>query len=407
MTEQLDIVYLSCCEKWWDWERAGFFSRPAQLARALAGHQRVHRLLVVNTPSSIARGLAGTASGHPRHGLSRISDKVHVLDQVRILPKDRAWRTSYHLNGLLHEFTLAGSIRSAMAELRMERPVLWLSGPLVARTARAFPEMTLVYDAMDEWLALPEMRSLLREIEASYRTISDCADLVFGVSQRLVEHFEGGRPKAYLIPNAVDATRFCAPSEVPADLSDIPSPRAGYIGMLQDRIDVQLTRDVARRLPDVNFVFVGPVLDEDHFAPLRALENVHFLGARPSGAAPNYLAAFDVCILPHRDTELTRNMDPLKLYEYLAAGKLAVASNVSFVQPPELVRRSSDAAEFARHINDALSGAWVPDEGIRAQHLARCTWQGRVDEMLGHIAHARAAKEAALASPPPSPAVVA
>lgn len=407
MTRALDIVYLSCCEKWWDWEHNGFFSRPAKLAAALAAHPGVRRMLVVNAPSSTARLLKPGSEGPPRSGLAFVSSKVAVLDQVRFLPKERVSAPAYRLNGVLHESSLAQSIAASAAVLGMERPVLWLSGPLVARTALAFPDATVVYDAMDEWLALPEMARMRREIMRSYRLILQRADVVFGVSERLVRRFSGGRPKASLVPNAVDAQRYREPGPEPEDLRAIPHPRVGYVGMLQDRIDVELVADVARRLPHANFIFVGPLLDAGHFEPLRGLPNVHLTGARPTQVVPDYLAAFDACILPHVDNELTRHMDPLKLYEYVAAGKPVVASDVAFVQPAELVRRASDARTFAVCLAQALDGTWVPDTEVRRSHLETSTWRSRTDRMLTAVEEARSRVITRVSAGEPGAAVVA
>lgn len=393
MTPEVDIVYLSCCEKWWDWERAGFVSRPAQIARALAEHPSVHRLLVVDTPSSVARHLVPRRGGSAaRSGLSAVDATVHVLDQTRLLPRERTTPAAYRLNGRLHERGLVRSIKGAAERLGMRDPVIWLTGPVVMRTADGFPGALVVYDAMDEWLALPEMEAMRPLVDESYARIRERADVVFAVSRRLMERFSGGRPQAYLVPNAVDGTRFDAAGEMPADLAAIPGPRVGYVGMLQQRIDTGLVAKLAGLMPNTSFVFVGPVLEPEHFEPLRRFGNVHFLGPRPSAVVQDYLTHLDACFLPHLDTELTRNMDPLKLYEYIAAGRLTVASDVAFEQPPELVRRAADADEFAEHLRAAIDGTWSCDPELRESHLRRSTWPERVDRMLGYVADARDAR---------------
>jgi glycosyltransferase involved in cell wall biosynthesis len=387
MRARLDIVYLSCCEKWWDWERNGFVSRPARIAQGLAEHEAVRNLLVIDAPSSVGRWAARRAARKepPPSGLSDAGGKVHVLDEIRLLPKERSWPFAYRLNGRMHEERSSGALARAMSDLGMERPVLWLTGPLVARDALPFADNLVVYDAMDEWKALPEMAAMRDQIDESYDTILSVADIVFAVSPTLVATFSGGRPDVHLVPNGVDAERFSAPLAVPSDIAALPRPVVGYVGMLQDRVDVGLVARLARRLPHVSFAFVGPVLDRNHFEVLQTVPNVHFLGPRPASVVPACIAGFDACFLPHVDSDLTRNMDPLKLYEYIAAGKRTVATDLPMSQPEELVRRAPDDESFAAALEAAFDGSWPLPDDVRKSHLDASSWTARIDTMVERV----------------------
>jgi glycosyltransferase involved in cell wall biosynthesis len=167
--------------------------------------------------------------------------------------------------------------------------------------------------------------------------------------------------------------------------------------MIQGRLDVDLLAAVADRLPQVAFALVG-VVTRDVASALRALPgNVHLLGPRRHDALPAMIAACDACMVPHRRDALTASMDPLKLYEYLAAGK-PVVTTVASPNPAleDLVRVATTAETFAAALLDELAG---DDEGRRtARRLAVAgqTWAARADRVL--VALERAVGGAAVKS---------
>ena len=382
MNDRFDIVYLACYEKWWDWEAEGFVSRSAIVAHGLSRHPRVRRMLVVNPATSVWRDLSRGVA--PRQRTAE-RDGVRVFDHVRLLPRETKWPLAYRLNAPLHDEAFVGSLQAAMGDWGMADAVIWMAGPLVAKYAEHFPTNPVVYDAVDEWTADPAQTGLRAEIRRACELIRDRADVVFAVSPTLARSFTGARPRVSIVPNGIDATRFEGAHPVPDDLAGIPGPRVGYVGVLQDRVDVGLVGRLATRMPGVSFVFVGPVLDHAHFAPVRSLPNVHFLGARRPELVPAYLSAFDACLLPHVRSELTENMDPLKLYEYLAAGKPVIATDVPLNQPPGLVRVAVDAASFEQALAEALAGRWKPDEALLNTYLTEASWDARLETMVEEV----------------------
>jgi glycosyltransferase involved in cell wall biosynthesis len=402
--EGLDVVLVTFTEKWWDWTRDGFAGRTACLARALAGHAGVRRLLVCDAPTSIARSLSrsrrpsSAVAGIP--GLAQAEERVFVLDQTRLLPRDRHSPLAASINGVLHDGALLARLRASAEALGMRRPVVWLAGPTVAACAEAFDDRVLVYDAVDEWLAHPSYARLRGPVRRGYARIAREADLVFAVSPLLAARFEGGAAEVVVLPNAVPGLPPADAAPEPAALRGIPHPRFGYVGALQDRLDVGLLEKLATRMPEASFVLVGPVVDEAHVAPLRALGNVRFLGRCRAEEVPAHLAHIDACILPHVDSALTRNMDPVKLYEYVASGKPVVSADLpGIVQPAELVRRANGVGEWARYLELAASGEWRPSPQSVAEYVARNTWDARVDTAVERIARtAEATRRAATAS---------
>lgn len=387
---QIDVVLFCFTEKWWDWEDNGFAGRTASLARALTARSEVRRMLVVNTPTSAGRRIVGglrrrgePVAGAP--GLVRVESDVFVLDHTRLLPRERHSRAAYELNGALHDRTLVTALERAVHLLEMPCPAVWMSGPTVMKYASAFSSRSpLVYDAVDEWLAHPRYVQMRSAVMRGYERIRAEADLVFAVTPVLARRFQGARPAVALLPNA--AGPF-APHEVCAPaLSGVSRPVVGYVGALESRIDAVLMAAVADALADVSFVFVGPLMDALHFEQLRARPNVHFLPPCRASDVGSYLAGFDVCMLPHRDTQLTRSMDPVKLYEYIAARRPVVASALpGITHPSGFVTAVSGVEAWVAALRATLSSNDRPSRAAVESWARTNSWDARAQTALASM----------------------
>jgi glycosyltransferase involved in cell wall biosynthesis len=143
----------------------------------------------------------------------------------------------------------------------------------------------------------------------------------------------------------------------PADLP--ASPVAAYVGTLHDdRIDVDLVDRLARELPAVQLVFVGPnALTPASTDRLAAHRNVHLLGIRPYADVPAYLQHADVIIVPHAVNAFTDSLDPIKAYECLAVGRPTLATPVSGFVGLGLPVRIAGRADFPGALNELLAGS--------------------------------------------------
>jgi glycosyltransferase involved in cell wall biosynthesis len=158
-----------------------------------------------------------------------------------------------------------------------------------------------------------------------------------------------------LIPNGVDVEHFRRPRARPKDLPR--SPVAVYVGSLHDsRVDVELVVDVARALPTVNLVFVGPnSLSAASQAALEGLSNVFLVGPRRYDDVPAYLQHADVVIVPHRISPFTESLDPIKAYECLAVGTPTVATRVAGFRDHDGQLHIVDREAFAARVATLLS----------------------------------------------------
>jgi len=215
-----------------------------------------------------------------------------------------------------------------LATIRVSRPLLWFYTPMMFGFARDIEAGGIVYDCMDELSnfrqAPPELRTL--ETELIHK-----ADVVFTGGHSLYEAKRHLHDNIHPFPSAVDVEHFVkarsrAEPDCPGQAA-IPGPRLGYYGVVDERLDLDLLRHVAQARPDWSLVVVGPVVK---ISPddLPKLPNIHYLGAKQYAELPDYLAGWDVALMPFAINEATRFISPTKTPEYLAGGRAVVSTPI-------------------------------------------------------------------------------
>jgi hypothetical protein len=170
--------------------------------------------------------------------------------------------------------------------------------------------------------------------------------------------------------------------ECPEDLVGIRKPLLGYFGEMAHWFDFSLIYDIALRHPEWTFALIGAV----HVAvdkKLLGLPNVRFLGRKDYAKLPAYLSQFEVCLLPFKINALTSAVNPVKLYEYLAAGKPVVSTPLKEVLRYQKVVEIADRTKFADAIELALVTSRDPQRVFERQQVAQQnTWDVRIEEII-------------------------
>jgi len=277
----------------------------------------------------------------------------------------------------------------------MERPILYIWHPSFANVIGQLNERLVVYHCYDEYSAFSG--SDRTQVEEAEGRILDAADLVLTVSKGLYSRKRARNANTYLVPNGVDYPLFAAAQDpvtlVPSELDALPRPRIGCVTrIVPEDFDAELLRTVFTTRSDWSFVVVGPECSASPaLAELKALPNVYFLGCRQLTELPSYLKAFDACLIPYVLTGAKRFADPLKLYEYLAAGKPVVSTPLpGHTTFGDVVTFASDASDWIEAIDEAIRTD-SPESIRRRQDVARQnTWDDRVAIVSHLIARALA-----------------
>ncbi len=253
-------------------------------------------------------------------------------------------------------------------------PLLWYYTPQALEFSDHLQARLTVYDCMDELSAFAGADPAL---PAREQALLRRADLVFTGGQSLYEAKRQLHSNVHAFQSGVDVSHFLSARNGLADPADqyrIPYPRAGFYGVLDERLDRDLLAAVADLRPEVQFVLVGPTakLDRDEL-PQRP--NLHYLGGKHYDELPAYVANWQVALMPFAINAATRFISPTKTPEYLAAGLPVVSTPITDVvrQYGELpgVQIAGTPQDFARCIDRALTQASKPE-----------TWRPRADTVL-------------------------
>ena len=275
-----------------------------------------------------------------------------------------------------------------IAEAGITNFVAWYYTPMALRFSSHLKPSVVVYDCMDELSAFQGAPPQMIDQE---RRLFELADVVFAGGKSLYESKRRQHANVHLFPSSIDQAHFARgrqPVSDPADQQSIPHPRIGFYGVLDERLDTELLNDLATRRPDWHFVLLGPVVkirEED----LPHANNLHYLGSKAYAELPDYLANWDVAILPFARNASTRFISPTKTPEYLAAGKPVVSTPIQDVVQPYgemgLVRIAGSAEEFAEAIAGSLDAIDPAQRRRVDDFLAGMSWSKTFNGMLKEL----------------------
>ena len=270
----------------------------------------------------------------------------------------------------LNRTLLARSVGGAARAAGLRRPVLWTSLPSAADAIGAVGEAALVYYCGDDFGALAGVdHAAAAALEAE---IAARADLILAASPALAARFPAG--KTHLLPHGVDFDLFATSAPRAADLPQ-DGPVAGFYGALAPWIDTGLIAATARLLPHWRFLLIGP--EQTDTAALRACANVTLAGPRPHAALAGYAQHWTAGLIPFHDNAQIRAANPLKLREYLAAGRPVAATPFPALEPYRAhVAVCRSPAELARALEAAR---YDPQAAGRARRASVCgeSWSAR------------------------------
>ncbi len=279
------------------------------------------------------------------------------------------------------------------------RPVLWYYTPMSLAFTHHVKPRAVVYDCMDELSLFQGAPPELTQREA---LLFKSADVVFTGGHSLYDYKRANyqHKNIYPFPSSVDVPHFAKARERiadPVDQAEIPHPRVGFFGVIDERMDLELIGQLADARPDLQLVMIGPVVKIDpNTLPRRP--NIHWLGGKQYSELPEYLAGWDVAMLPFARNDSTRFISPTKTPEYLAAGCAVVSTSITDVVKPYGREGLAWIADSAPEMSCAVDEALASDVTARRVHadsfLSDLSWDRTWSEMWAHVERSIATRAA-------------
>lgn len=315
----------------------------------------------------------------------KVGEKVTAFTPLHFIPGARSSRLLGRLQTMFHAWVLNRLLGKRDFILVLNDFNLNSSNRELVRRFREKAKL-VVFDWSDDFVEsfhTPEER---RRIGALCEQNIREADVVLTVNDDLTQRAGTLNSHSYTILNGTDfdplSKAVSSEQEVPESLRRLAKPLIGYIGwMSQARIDLGILARLSEAHPDWTIVMMGPVV-EKFIRLCAALKNVVFLPPVDYQVLPRYLSFFDVCIIPHHVNDETRGNNPLKLYNYLAAGKPVVSTPISGLESfQDVVYLAKDKEEFLKLTEQAMR---EDDPGRRQERLRKArenSWPVRGEEI--------------------------
>lgn len=319
---------------------------------------------------------------------SRTSERTFFNPTVVSLPFVHKVRLIWKLNGTFVRFQV-GIINHLIHLLfKGKKVILWIYSPNEYLLANPIKAEFLIYHILDDRIAKhPWQLGLERTIQVE-KEILENTDIVFACNEEIAGRAKQWNRNTFIGKNGVnfaDYERAKIAGAVPEQLSRIRRPIIGYVGTVDSRNDYALLAEVAGKRPDWSFVLLGLITYREAVRSLSG-ENVHFLGLVDYRELPAYVLSFDVCINFPVISQLTEHADYLKLYEYLAAGKPVVSTDVYAARKVRpLVRIAVDAEDFIRKIEASLADRDTKSIEDRLKFAKDNSWEKRAEDMMAVI----------------------
>jgi glycosyltransferase involved in cell wall biosynthesis len=280
-------------------------------------------------------------------------------------------------------------LANLVAVMEINNYFTWYYTPMALPFSLHLKPQMIVYDCMDE---LSAFKFAPVELKQKEKELMQKADVVFTGGYSIYEAKKDQHHNIYPFPSSIDKNHFAKARNVvndPDDQKHIPHPRFGFYGVIDERFDIDMIAEAARTKPDWQFVLIGPVVKIDPDS-LPRYNNIHYLGGKTYEQLPDYLAGWDVAIIPFALNESTKYISPTKTPEYLAAGKPVISTPIKDVVSPygnnKLVHIASNAKQFIKHGESILkkknSKIWLSKVD---SFLAGNSWDRTWSQMAKHI----------------------
>jgi len=275
-------------------------------------------------------------------------------------------------------------IEREMSKLQISQPIVIAACPAAVDLVDQLGADVKVYYCADEYSEMPGMDKPL--VDSLENELLDKVDVVVASAKRVADRKSKQHANVHYLPHGVDYPLFrkaiFEKQVIPDDISELKSPIIGFVGLIGEHIDMDIIRHLADEYKSVSIVMLGPI---EEGVELADAPNIIYAGEKERYELPRYLAYFDVCIIPYKQTKRVEFANPTKLNEYLAAGRSVVT-----IPHPEIdsdaigIYVAKDNISFAENVGHVLQASADEKEKI-SDSMAASTWHDRAQSLVAII----------------------
>lgn len=348
------------------------WQRPQQIMFRLS---REYNILYVDPPYPMPfKEINNNVNYHKmniQNRLKTVNGSLKVLSPYKI-----AESAEITIDNINYDNTwfIKNQIQKALDSLRWYKPLLWIYDLAAVSLISQLDERGVLYDCVDSFSSFswsdPKTQSWEEDLLKKAHVVLTSAETLY--KERLIHN-----RNTYLIPNAADYEHFsrCGNFDktTPVELKTIKPPRLAFIGAVYEWLDFELIEKIAAASPDWNLIIIGPT---QHNLCIPERYNIHCLGARDYKLLPFYMQNLELMLIPFLKNEVTIHANPIKLWEYLAAGKVVISTRLPEIpEIPEVIWLSEDHQSFIDNCSKALDLLKIPGKQLelakKAQTLAK------------------------------------
>lgn len=360
------------------------WTRRQRFMNMLAEQNRILYVNIIRSVLAVFRTPELTIELLLKTRVERVKENLFILSTPLGLPLQGYSSLIRRIN----YFILYKLIKIWQRRLGFQDIIFWTYDPYSVEILRKFRPKLAIYDCIDEHSAYPYPgnKRYLKQREAE---LCREVDIVFVTARGLLRSKRPFNTNTFFVPNGVDFRHFSKAYyerlESPYDIRNVPKPILGYVGAIADWIDLDLIEYLAKSEPRWSIVMIGPVDNKRCVRRFKNINNLHFLGRKDFKLLPSYIQAFDVCLNPFKLNDLTKTVNPLKVYEYLASGKVIVSTDMPEIYPlKSVVQIASSRKDFLKKVQVALEGNETSALS-RLEAVKRYSWEFLLKEICKKI----------------------
>jgi len=381
---QVNILMFNM-QKYADWQD-GLYNRNYHILHSLAKNEQVNKIIAVDfLPFTWQKALK-----------TFIKDQIIRDTRGEIVfgnLASRCWQISSKIlvystiHSVLNTQKIQREINQVISDQKLQHNlIVWNYNPIFIDYFNNFDQDLNIFDAVDNWIEHPSYQDIKDMLVNNYNFIKKKSDLIFTVSNYLKINLFDNLEKVKQVPNAVNLEYFKQITEIHPKLKKIHKPIIGFLGILENRIDIDILTYLAKNNPEKSIVLAGPVWKTFPKDVFSQFSNIHFLGLIKGKEIPSLYNGFDVGIIPYKLNKFIKSTDPMKYYEYLAADLPVVSTPTPDIDKfNNLIIKASTPEKFHLAVNQVLKQDINILQSTRQMFISSHTWQNRTDQMLALI----------------------